>query len=77
MPTGLLFVWLHFAFHLYFVTIFSLHILVAIMSCTMYILFKDIKVNLIETCEVMHSHCPHSQHNFVMTILCSVYVNYT
>ena len=45
MPMGLLFVWLHFAFHLYFVIIFSLHILDAIMSCTMYILFKDIKVN--------------------------------
>ena len=25
-PTGLLFVWLHFAFHLYFVTVFSLYI---------------------------------------------------
>ena len=45
MPTGLLFVWLHFAFHLYFLTIISLHVLDPIMSWTMYILFKDIKVN--------------------------------
>ena len=47
MPTGLLFEWLHFAFHLYFVKIFSMHILDAIMSFTMYIRFKDIKANWI------------------------------
>ena len=45
MPTGLLFVWLHVIFHLCFVIIVSLHILEAIVSCTMCILFKDIKVD--------------------------------
>ena len=42
------FVWLHFEFRLYFVTIYYLHILDAIMSCTMHIVFKDIQVNWIE-----------------------------
>ena len=37
--TGEYFLWSYFAFHLYFVTIVSLHILDAIMSCTMFILF--------------------------------------
>ena len=58
---GLLFVWLHFAFQLYFVTIFSLHILEAIMSYTMYILFKDIKVNWIK----MRCHETFKVYNFV------------
>ena len=50
MPTDLLFVWLHIEFNLYFVTIFFLSYICldTIMSCTMNILFKDIKENLIE-----------------------------
>ena len=45
MSTGLYFVRLHSAFRGYIVTIISLYILEAIMVCTIYILFKDIKVN--------------------------------